>query len=198
MAYETLWYHSQLPDEVIDPLCKTLELSDNFVDSLTKSGADYTVRDSQNQWVPHTHWVCGLIWHYINLANDTNFGYDIEQFDGGSVQYTKYEAGQYYNWHKDDGVANQYAPSLANPEEDFIKSKTKKIRKLSVVVQLSSHEDYTGGEFQFMEDYNKTFFAPKKKGTIIIFDSRLPHRAKKVISGERRSLVGWVTGPQWK
>ena len=187
MAYEAMWYKSHLPEEIIDPMMEHLWDSDNFIDSETKSGLKLDIRDSQHQWIPDSHWVCGLLWHYVTLANNTNFGYDITQFDHNAIQYTRYEAGQYYGWHKDDGVAS------IDPND-----RTKQIRKLSVVVQLSSHEDYTGGEFQMMEDVNRTFFAPKQKGTIIIFDSRLPHRAKKVLTGERRSLVAWVTGPQWR
>ena len=77
-------------------------------------------------------------------------------------------AGQYYGWHKDDGVA------AIDPND-----KTKQIRKLSVVVQLSSHEDYTGGEFQMMEDINRTFFAPKQKGAIIILIVDFPIEQRK-------------------
>jgi len=198
MAYEAMWYQSHLPDELIDPLVLTLEKSDNFIDSETKGGLALAVRDSSNQWIPDTHWIGGLLWHYVTLANDSNFGYDIKEFDHNSIQYTRYKTGQYYGWHKDDGVGSIVSPDPKHPVDSFIDRNTKQIRKLSVVVQLSSHEDYTGGEFQMMEDQNRTFFAPKTKGTIIIFDSRLPHRAKKVLSGERRSLVAWVTGPQWR
>jgi len=200
MAYEAIWYHTRIPDKVIDLLTEDLEQATEdtqFSESMTKSGSDFKMRDSSNLWVPETHWVCGMLWHYIQLANRNNFRYDIDGFDNGSIQYTRYQEGNYYNWHKDDGVSNAYTP-VDDPEEDFIKGSTQKIRKLSVTVQLSSHEDYTGGEVQFLENNNKTFFAPKKKGTVIVFDSRLPHRAKKVLTGERRSLVGWVVGPQWR
>lgn len=200
MAYEAIWYHTSIPDDVVDCLSRDLENlanNDEFLESQTKSGPDYKMRDSSNLWIPDTHWVCGLMWHYINLANKNNFRYDIDGFDGGSIQYTRYQTDNYYHWHKDDGIGNAYTP-LPDPQEDFIVGSTQKIRKLSITVQLSSHEDYTGGEVQFMEDQKKTFFAPKKKGTVIVFDSRLPHRAKKVLTGERRSLVGWVVGPQWR
>jgi PKHD-type hydroxylase len=32
----------------------------------------------------------------------------------------------------------------------------------------------------------------------MLFDSRTPHRVRKVRSGLRKSLVGWVVGPRWK
>ena len=67
-----------------------------------------------------------------------------------------------------------------------------------MTVQLSSPEEYSGGEFQLLTDDNESFFAPKEKGTVIIFDSRLRHRVRKVNSGRRKSLVGWAYGPRWK
>ena len=198
MAYESMWYKTQIPDEMIDILVKDLENRDeSFEEARTKSGIDLEKRDSDVTWISQNHWISGFLWHYIKLANDSNFGYDISGWDHGSLQYTRYGEGQYYDWHKDDGVGNMYKPS-GEPTEDFIQMNTSTIRKLSVTIQLSSHEDYKGGEVQFLEDGRKTFFAPKNKGTVIIFDSRLPHRCRKIISGERKSIVGWVIGPRWK
>ena len=198
MAYESMWYKTQIPDDMIDILVKDLEKGDDtFREAKTKSGTDLEMRDSDVTWINKNHWVAGFLWHYINLANDSNFGYDITAWDGGSLQYTRYREGQYYNWHKDDGLANMYKPT-GNAVDDFIEENTSTIRKLSVTLQLSSHEDYKGGEVQFCEDGRKTFFAPKQKGTVIVFDSRLPHRCRKIIQGERKSIVGWVYGPKWR
>jgi PKHD-type hydroxylase len=72
------------------------------------------------------------------------------------------------------------------------------VRKLSFSLQLSDPEDYTGGEVQFMDNSRKTYFAPKQRGTLIMFDSRTPHRVRKVKSGMRKSLVGWVVGKRWR
>ena len=48
-------------------------------------------------------------------------------------------------------------------------------------------------------DYNgKPFFCPKERGTLVLFDSRSKHRVRKVKSGIRKSIVGWVIGNQWK
>ena len=30
-------------------------------------------RNSQNAWIPTTHWVGGFLWHYIERANRENF-----------------------------------------------------------------------------------------------------------------------------
>ena len=106
-----------------------------------------------------------------------------DSISGGEMQYTTYEKGQFYNWHQDDG--------LEALDKD-------KCRKLSVVLQLSSPEEYTGGEFQLLNERNNLYMAPKKRGTLIVFDSRSRHRVRKIHSGVRKSLVGWVVGPRWR
>ena len=72
------------------------------------------------------------------------------------------------------------------------------VRKLSVVIQLSNPEDYEGGNLQLLSEDGKKYFAPRQRGTIIIFDSRTQHRVLKVTKGRRKSLVGWIVGPRWK
>ena len=42
------------------------------------------------------------------------------------------------------------------------------------------------------------FLVPKTRGTVIVFDSRTPHRVTPVESGIRKSLVGWVVGKRWR
>ena len=55
-----------------------------------------------------------------------------------------------------------------------------------------------GGELEFLDNQDEPFFAPKQKGTIVVFDSRVKHRVREVTSGLRKSIVGWVVGPRWK
>ena len=105
--------------------------------------------------------------------------------------------GEYYHWHNDASIEVSFQPT-ENIQENFIITNIEKIRKLSFILQLSDPDDYEGGEVQFMSGDGNTYFAPKTRGTVIVFDSRTPHRVKKVISGHRKSLVGWVVGPRWK
>ena len=72
------------------------------------------------------------------------------------------------------------------------------MRKLSFSLQLSDPDQYTGGELEFLDNSGKTMFAPKQRGTMVVFDSRLKHRVRRVKSGLRKSIVGWVVGPRWK
>lgn len=197
MAFESLWYKTRIPDEMIDIIERDLKQDDdNFKEARTRQGIDLQSRDSSTSWISENYWVSGFLWHYIMVAN-RNFHYDLSGWDEGVLQYTKYSDGQYYHWHRDDGVPSLYTPT-GDPKEDFVGQNSRQVRKLSVTVQLSSWEDYTGGEVQFIGDNGKSFFAPKEKGTVIVFDSRLKHRCRKVTSGVRKSIVGWVIGPSWR
>jgi len=62
-------------------------------------------------------------------------------------------------------------------------------RVLSVSVQLSAPESYSGGEL-----YLGPSMASRGQGDVIIFDSALPHTVTPVTRGMRFSLVAWVRG----
>lgn len=202
MAFQTMWYHTELPDEMVDIALRDLEAAVPEMQRSKLYGGDIDLekRSSKNAWIPCTHWIGGLCLSYVQRANRENFLYDITGFDGENMQFTQYGEGEHYGWHCDAGLSTCYAPSNTKDgaANDFANIGCEKVRKLSFVLQLSSHEDYSGGEFQILNDSNKSYFAPKRRGTIIIFDSRAQHRVKRVRSGVRRSLVGWVMGPRWK
>jgi PKHD-type hydroxylase len=103
----------------------------------------------------------------------------------------------FYKWHSDSDVSSLYLPS-GNKEIDTLKTSSESIRKLSISVQLSDPSDYEGGELQIMDASSKVYTVPKEKGTVVVFDSRSVHRVRRIKSGERKSLVGWVVGPRWK
>ena len=213
MAYQSIWYFTSLPKDVVEILEKDLEGSFDSELKPSKLGGDHinkSIRNSKNAWIPSTHWVGGFIWHYIQKANRTNFLYDLSHIDGETIQYTKYGVGDYYNWHQDSALHLHYRPnkmeqpvegSLDNNDEFLINSvkiNCEIIRKLSFSIQLSDPDDYEGGNLQLMDENNKSYVAPRQRGSIILFDSRTPHRVQKIRSGERKSIVGWVVGPRWK
>jgi PKHD-type hydroxylase len=208
MAFQTLWYQTDLPKDIIETIEKDLKVFDEQAqDSSVGHGGpgeiDKVIRNSKNVWIPTSHWIGGFLWHYVQRANRENFVYDLTCIDGETLQYTQYGEGQFYNWHIDAGIDSFYKPQLIsssaqNIAQDQINLNGECVRKLSFSLQLSDPEDYRGGEVQFMDMAGKSFFAPKQRGTIIFFDSRTPHRVRKVKSGMRKSLVGWVVGPRWK
>ena len=206
MAYQSIWYFTNIPKKIVDILEEDLVLShgSQMADSRLHGDAlNKEKRNSQNSWIPTNHWSAGFIWHYIERANRENFLYDLRCIDGESMQFTKYSEGQFYGWHNDAGLATQYKPvSVGNRQDglaqDFVNESIELVRKLSFVVQLSDPEDYEGGNLQLLDESGKSYFAPRIKGTMILFDSRTQHRVLKVTKGVRRSIVGWVVGPRWK
>lgn len=184
MKHNMVWMSSGVPEDVLDlAISEFIDAEDQNLKSSEIWGdkekfAD--VRSSRQFWVPEFHWFNGFIGHFKDIANK-NFNYDLDPcIHQGMIQYTRYTAGDHFDWHEDH-------PSQDEPT----------IRKLAFSIQLSDEDEYEGGDLQFWY-HKESFFAPRKKGTIIFFDARLIHRVRKVKSGTRRALVGWYGGPPWK
>jgi PKHD-type hydroxylase len=206
LAYQAVWHFSDIPTKVVEIIED--DLKNNFQEFMGDSrlmgdGLNRNQRNSKNAWIPTNHWTAGFVWHYVERANRENFLFDIRNIDGESMQYTSYSEGEFYNWHNDAGIANAYKPvSVGNHHEgrahDYLNEKLELVRKLSFIVQLSDADDYEGGNVQLMDEGGTPYFVPRKRGTVIVFDSRTQHRVLKVTKGIRKSLVGWVVGPRWK
>ena len=212
MAYQSIWYFSNLPEDVVEILDK--DLYNNFDHKMQDSklhgdALNKEKRNSKNTWIPTEHWIAGFLWHYVQKANRDNFLYNLSYIDGESMQYTRYGEGEYYNWHNDSSIAVHYKPqalgisggeSINNEKAhiDYLNKNTELVRKLSFTLQLSDPNDYEGGNVQLIDDAGKSYIAPRQRGSIVLFDSRTSHRVLKVTKGTRRSIVGWVVGPRWK
>ena len=213
MAYQSIWYHTGLPKDIVNILDDYV--SENFDSEMRDSELlgrhkDKNKRNSENAWIDTNHWIAGFIWHYVNKANRENFRYDLTNIDGENLQYTKYSEGQDYNWHNDAGISNYYKPQYVgnsgnfddDPNNlqttDFLKASCELVRKLSFTLQLSDPDEYEGGNVQLIDEAGRSYIAPRQRGTIILFDSRTQHRVIKVKKGVRKSIVGWVLGPRWK
>ena len=72
-----------------------------------------------------------------------------------------------------------------------------KPRKLSLSVQLTDPSQYEGCDLQFQVS-DKVGVAPRKRGTVIAFPSFFLHRVTPIISGTRKALVAWATGPEFR
>jgi PKHD-type hydroxylase len=71
------------------------------------------------------------------------------------------------------------------------------VRKLSLTIQLSSPEDYEGGELA-LKFGAKANLMPKDLGKMVVFPSYVLHEVRPVTKGTRYSLVAWVTGKPFK
>lgn len=126
--------------------------------------------------------VSSKLWNIVNDANRTNFGFDISYLD--SVQYTVYhDGGDHYDWHIDT----------------FLDTPNAFHRKLSVTVQLTNSNEYTGGDFKLRDGTGQELPEHvKDKGSVLIFPSFLLHKVTPVTSGTRRTLVAWFEGKRFK
>ena len=107
MAYQSIWYMTNLPEKVVEVICE--DLNNNFGNQMNDSllSGDFLNKDkrsSKNSWIPTTHWVGGFVWHYIERANRENFLYDIRNIDSETMQFTQYDVGEFYGWHNDAGI----------------------------------------------------------------------------------------------
>ena len=192
MANTCCWYETRIPESLMKSLLDDLDRVDEniFIKSEVNphdSEVKDSVRKSQHCWIPSTHWIGGFLWHYIMTANKDNFLYDISHIDTDMIQYTQYDKGDFYNWHTDMDLCDINEPDQL-------------VRKLSFTLQLTNDDEYTGGNLEFadFDDSTYRFLVPKSRGTVIVFDSRTPHRVTPIESGTRKSLVGWVVGKRWR
>ena len=142
------------------------------------------IRNSKHCWIATDNWISGMMKHFVEVANNSFFNYDLTQWSD-NIQYTVYdEKKSHYNWHSDI-VKSNFDSNL--------------IRKLSISLILSDPSEYEGGEFQIMHmGDNKMSTMKPPMGTAIIFSSTTRHRVRPIKSGKRISLVGWYGGPPFR
>ena len=145
------------------------------------------IRKSSQTWLPSDCWVAGMLKHFIESANINYYNFDLTGWKDG-IQFTVYDPpDNRYNWHIDMYEAD----SESNSENNMI-------RKLTIVMGLSSAKDYGGGEFQIIFPTKKVKTLKFNTGDVIMFPSTIPHRVRPVKWGRRISLVGWYGGPPFR
>jgi PKHD-type hydroxylase len=150
-------------------------------------------RDSNIVWM-NDRWIYKEIQPYVHQAN-ANAGWNFQWDFSESCQFTKYEKGQYYDWHCDSWDRPYIRENANDPSHG-------KIRKLSVTVTLSDPKEYKGGELEFDfrdKDPDKKPSIRKcteilPKGSLVVFPSFVWHRVCPVKKGSRYSLVIWNIG----
>ena len=170
-----------------DKLKKKKRLSTQDIKQLKK------VRNSNLVFLSE-EWLYRVIAGYAGMASrgaGWNFQYDYTE----SPQFTIYKKNHHYTWHMD---------AFQDPYKFDHKWKhyRNKIRKLSLVAQLTDPKEFEGGELQFdyrnsndgspaiatCEGFNNT------RGSVIVFPSFVYHRIKPLLKGTRYSLVAWILG----
>ena len=191
-----------MPNHTFVESCYKILLSDNDLNEMKKYISNLKKSDFKHKEIIHrnpihssntdVYRVCEI--HFPNRwsplysigkkifldLNKKYFEYDLDNIF--EFQLIKYYKGGNYNWHCDYGTAEE--PGL--------------IRKLSMSIQLTPPENYDGGELQVVDYSNRTINIPTDSGTVVVFDSKLPHKVCPVTWGQRLSLVGWANGPRFR
>ena len=172
----------KLPKVILKELVNATKDLD-YMKSITYDDADPNYRSSQQYWLPWDHWIAGIMHNIFISANNDYFHYDLDHFQSG-IQVTKYDVGQQYDWHQDQG-------------EELQDNDGKIERKLSMSFLLT--DDYTGGELEIYDiSQSRIVNIPLKAGEVALFPSWLPHRCRPVKTGTRICLVAWMNGPVFK
>jgi PKHD-type hydroxylase len=141
------------------------------------------IRKSNIRFIPieeHTKWIFQRCASAVNDINQRYFNFDLYKIQ--YLQFTSYdEQGSFYGKHTDQ------MPVAGTVDH----------RKLSFSIQLSSPDDYEGGDLN-LHYTNSPSVAKKDLGVATVFPSYCLHEVTPVTSGIRYSLVGWVVGPRFK
>ena len=141
-----------------------------------------SIRVSRSAFFKPKHPLESLLEPYIQEANKL-WNFSLHGWE--CVQFGEYNLGGFFDWHFDTQLGIE-----AND-----------IRKLSITVNLSNPESYSGGDFEIANTLCHPLKMPqselRQQGTIVVFPSFLNHRVTKITSGTRHSLVQWIHGPDF-
>ena len=160
-------------------------------DALSHTGSpDISTGDgvSRKTWLtpikssPTTQFFYRRIGEIAKSINDEYFKLDIDGFISQGIWYNHYSLPtDHYDWHTDK--TRKYGTT-----KDFVKQ--------TVVLQLSSPEEYEGGYVDVMID--GIIRIERRQGLIYSIPGWVPHQVTNIVSGHRRTLVAWFTGPRFR
>jgi PKHD-type hydroxylase len=96
-----------------------------------------------------------------------------------ALQFVRYEEGDGYGWHKDVGPGQL------------------SMRKIAVVIHLSTPGDFEGGNLQTMKE-GVPANCEWARGSATIMPAYETHRVTEITKGTRYSLMCWVSGHPFK
>ena len=154
-------------------------LSDETEEGL---GHDNTIRSTDIDWIdtrmyPDFYETLSKVVHYTNASF---FKYAITDIE--PCQYGVYDADKkgHYATHTDG----------------MFKGPNGTVRKISFSILLTDPKEFEGGDLLLQPDF-KGIETDLQKYEICFFPSWLPHKVTPVTKGVRKSIVGWVHGPDF-
>ena len=191
MKYGDSYRVIEFNEDVIKKIDKTiakldLKTKDSLVNKEELKERDLNLRISKQAWIQEKSF-CKYFFDIGQKVNELcGWNFDIKGIE--PIQYGTYSDGGKYDWHVDQGSK--------------IILKVGSIRKISMTLFMNNPDEYEGGEFDlelFPPDKKPRYETFKlKKGSGIFFQSDVWHRVRPVISGVRKSLVAWYSGPKFK
>jgi PKHD-type hydroxylase len=102
-----------------------------------------------------------------------------------TMQYAVYDSAQagFFDWH------NDYGRSREEPNQPP--------RKITMSVQLSEADAYDGCDLE-VRAAHPVDVAPRARGTLVAFRASALHRVTPITRGQRKSLVIWAAGPEFR
>ena len=183
--------------KLIEDIAKDIEFQEGTVNDgnsqIRESNIKWFVPDNEDE-SSKIRELFDYIGPFVNGANEHSkeeekdgWGFELTVFE--PMQYTVYDGvGAHYGWHTDNYLG---------PPEDTV-------RKISFTILLSRPRvDFEGGDLVIEQGSPQLGKSRRAKvdlrqGDIVVFPSYHWHKVTPVTSGIRKSLVGWVRGPQWK
>ena len=142
---------------------------------------DDSIRESKVHWLfpnQDTEWIFRRIVDVVTSINDRYYRFHLAALSEG-IQFSLYQSPSgHYDYHQDTVY-------------------TGLVRKLSVSIQLSDPDTYEGGDLE-IKCAPDPDTCPRTQGSATVFPSYTLHRVTPVTSGERCSLVCWITGDSFK
>jgi PKHD-type hydroxylase len=154
---------------------------------LSAAGTGYdAIRKTLVAWVERsseTEFIYRRLEEAVLALNARYFRFDLSGL--ARFQYALYGGpeGGHFDWHKD------YGRDPSAPQQEP--------RKLTLSLQLSDPPDYEGCELQ-VRGGNQIDIAPKDRGTLVCFPANVLHQVTPITKGQRRSLVVWAVGPDFR
>jgi PKHD-type hydroxylase len=157
-----------------------ISIGNNKLQKPTTFGDNNGVRECQVAWLYPTdiEFAFRRVTDVVLNMNEQFFQFDLFGMAEG-FQFTRYDApSDHYGMHIDKVLNNQ-------------------VRKLSLTIQLSSPEDYEGGDLVLQVGPEPELMS-KDLGKMVAFPSYVLHEVRPVTKGTRYSLVAWVTGKPFR
>jgi PKHD-type hydroxylase len=151
-----------------------------FEANLTSKKVDKEIRKTDIAWLDPedaTEHIYHKLFSLVKHVNDQHYHWNLTWIE--TIQYGEYGEGGHYKLHTDAGLHGEEGDN----------------RKLSFSLLLN--DDYEGGELEIPGSPGQPDVFKPKANSAIFFPSFIPHCVQPVTKGIRKSLVGWVHGPNF-